>query len=292
MKEMVIKMKKTSVSRILALVMALMMVFTVGSISVLAESAEGVAATATAEIPSPSANFYIHDEEEVLSVATKNAILTRNAALYDKYGIQVVVLTMKTIPGADINAKGDYLHKIIDGWQIGGTFEKCLVLMLSVTEQNYVAVAGDGLSSEFTADVWASLFAQYLEPDFAAAQYDAGVMKIFSAMADKAELYAANNGITANDPAPTPTAEPSPEPEPEKEKPGIFATFLRIIGILIFVVLVILIGGFIVIYVHGQMVIKKRREARRRRAMQARAQQNDNRSAPKPESYNDFMNRY
>ena len=290
--------------RFLSLLLALMMVFTVCGTGVLAESAEGSAAESgttegTSNVPDPSANFYIHDEEEILSNETKTAILTRNASLYEKYGIQIVVLTMKAIPGADINAKGAYLHQIIDSWQVGGTSEKCLMLMLSVTEQNYVAVAGDGLSAEFPVDTWSALFTQYLEPDFAAQQYDAGVLKFFNAIAEKAELYAVNSGMTATSAAATATPTPSAEPEEnkdEEEKPSVFGTILRVIGTIIFIVLVILIIGFIVIYVHGQMVRKKRREARRRRAMQARAQQNDRRpptqNSANNNDYNDFRNRY
>lgn len=282
--------------RLLSLILALMMVFTVCGTGALAESAESSKEESGSALPSPSANFYIHDEEEILSSETKSAILTRNASLYEKYGIQIVVLTMKTIPGKDINEKGNYLHQIIDSWQVGGTSEKCLMLMLSVTEQNYVAVAGDGLSAEFPVDTWTTLFTQYLEPDFAAGRYDAGVLKFFNAIADKAELYAVNNSITAAEP--TATAEPSAQPEETKkneDKPGVFETILRVIGTIIFVILVILIVGFIVIYVHGQMVRKKRREARRRRAMQERAQQNDRRPPTQNysnSSYKDFTDRY
>ncbi|MBP3704719.1 MAG: TPM domain-containing protein [Clostridia bacterium] len=288
-------------ARLLSLLLALMMIFTVCGTGVLAESAEGGTESSTTEsnaaettnVPDPSANFYIHDEENILSTETKNEILTRNGTLYEKYGIQICVLTMKAIPGDDINEKGNYLHQVIDSWQVGGTSEKCLMLMLSVTEQNYVAVAGDGLSSEFPVETWSALFTQYLEPDFAAAQYDAGVLKFFNAIADKAELYAVNTSMTASEPAATPTAEPSAEPEKEETEGSGFGKVLRVFGILIFIVLVILIIGFIVIYVHGQMVRKKRREARRRRAMQARAQQNDRRSpTQRNDNYNDFSNRY
>lgn len=284
--------------RLLSLLLALVMVFVCGT-TVLAESADGAAEENTATegsatetvteqpgdaVPDPSANFYIHDEEKLLSNETKNAILDRNKTLYEKYGIQIIVLSLAEIPGAEINAKGAYLHQIIDSWQVGGTDEKCLVLMVSSAEQNYVAVAGDGLSHEFPVATWSDLFTQYLEPDFAAQQYDAGVLKIFNAMADKAELYAVNTGMTASGPAVTPTPEPAAEEEEEdKEKLGFFTVLMRVIGAILGIAIIVVIVGLIVIYTHGQMVKKKRREARRRKAMQERAQKND---------YNDFINRY
>ena len=262
-----------------------------------AETQESSTAEDASAVPDPSANFYIHDEEKLLSNETKNEILARNKELYEKYGIQIIVLSLEKIPGSDVNAKGAYLHQIIDSWQVGGTAEKCLVVMLSAAEQNYVAVAGEGLKTEFPASVWSELFNQYLEADFAAQQYDADLLKLFKAAADKAELYAVNVGMTATGEAATPTPEPSAEPEEEneeKEKPGVFTVILRVIGGIILAALAIVVIGFIVIYTHGQMVRKKRREARRRQAMQARAQQNDGRSPTQNtgNDYNDFINRY
>ena len=225
--------------KFLSLLLALLM-FVVCGTTVLAESVDSVAADATAadtattetgteqpgdEVPDPSANFYIHDEEKLLSNETKNAILDRNKSLYEKYGIQIIVLSLAQIPGAEINAKGAYLHQIIDSWQVGGTDEKCLVLMLSAAEQNYVAVAGNGLSHEFPASAWSELFNQYLEPDFAVEQYDAGLLKMFNAMADKAELYAVNTGMTAAGPAVTPTPEPVQEEEETERKSLVCSPF-------------------------------------------------------------------
>ena len=299
--------------RWLALLLALVTVFVMcGTQALAAETQEsGTEESAAAEssteesgavedasaVPDPSANFYIHDEEKLLSNETKNEILARNKELYEKYGIQIIVLSLAQIPGSDVNAKGAYLHQIIDSWQVGGTSEKCLVVMLSAAEQNYVAVAGEGLKTEFPVSAWNELFNQYLETDFAAQQYDAGALKLFKAIADKAELYAVNTGMTATGEVATPTPEPSAEPEEEKEekdKPGVFTVILRVIGGIILAALAIMVIGFIVIYTHGQMVRKKRREARRRQAMQARAQRNDGRSPTQNtgNDYNDFINRY
>ena len=289
--------------KLLSLILAFMMLFTMFGTAAFAESAEGgdeaaetAAETTTTEsiveIPAPTATFYVRDEEEILNTETENAIISRNETLFEKYGIQIIVLSLKTIPGKDINEKGAYLHRIVDSWQAGGTEEKCLMLAISAQEQNYIAVAGDGLSEAFPVDTWSQMLDQYLEPDFAAAQYDAGVQKIFTAVADKAELYAVNNGGGAAEAAPStePTAQ-QPETTEEGEKPGVIETILRVIATIIFIVLVIGIVGFIVIYTHGQRVKKKRREERRRKAMQARAQQNDQR-AKQPESYSEFINRY
>lgn len=286
--------------KLLSLLLAFMLLFTAFGTVAFAESGEGeegsaaenVVAETMIEIPAPTAKFYVRDEEEILSTETENAIISRNESLFEKYGIQIVILSLKTIPGRDINEKGAYLHRIVDSWQAGGTEEKCLMLAISVQEQNYVAIAGDGLSEEFPVATWSQLLDQHLEPDFAAAQYDAGVQKIFTAVADKAELYAVNNGGADSEAAPS--AEPSAQPEKaeeDSEKPGVFETILRVIATIIFIILVVGIVGFVVIYTHGQRVKKKRREERRRKAMQARAQQNAQREK-QPESYNDFINRY
>ena len=295
---MILRNKKSV--KLLSLILALMLLFTSFGTAALAESAEGDAETPTTgaaadtmvEIPAPTATFYVRDEEELLTTETENAIISRNESLFEKYGIQIIILSLKTIPGKDINEKGAYLHRIVDSWQAGGTDEKCLMLAVSAQEQNYIAIAGDGLSAEFPEQTWSQMLDQYLEPDFAAGQYDAGVQKIFNAVADKSELYAINHTAAGDTESPSPEATAKPEqPEEEGEKPGVFETILRGIATIIFVVLVVGIIGFIVIYAHGQHVKKKRREERRRKAMQARAQQNEQ-GAKQPESYSDFINRY
>lgn len=303
-------MKDTSKKRMrfLSLLLAVLMVFAIGGTGLPVAAAEGDAEESSATesstpeaaasaVPGPSASFYIHDEEKLLSTETKNEILARNKTLYEKYGVQIVILTLETLPGKDINAKGAYLHQVIDSWQVGGTSKMALVLALSAAEQNYVAVAGDGLKEAFPAITWSELFDQHLEPDFALQQYDAGVLKMFKAIADKAELYAVNASMTAGEEeagSPEPSAKPEKEKE-DKEKPGALGVIFRIIGGIIFAAIMIVLIGFIVIYAHGQAVRKKRMEARRRRAMQERAQQNDGRSPTRntqSSDYNDFINRY
>lgn len=302
----VISVKKSSYTRParwLSLLLAVLMIFTVCSISVLAEGeseaaaetsadaaeAENAALAAAEELPNPPPSFYIYDEEDLLSASTKSAILTRNGNLYEKFGMQIVLLTLKKIPGTNINTKGEYLKRIIDSWQIGGISENCLVIAMSKEQQDYVAIAGDGLSAEFTVDTWSALFSEYLEPKFSIAEYDAGALAVFNAAADKAELYAAANNMgSAAEAVPTAVPEEAEKKEEKDGESGFFVKLLKGIGLVLFIILVILIVGFIVIYVHGQMVLKKRREARRRRAMQAEAQRNDRTRAAE----DDIWNRY
>lgn len=295
---MVLKNKRSL--KLLSLLLAFVMLFTVCGTAVFAESVEGgdeAAETTTAEtvveIPAPTAKFYVRDEEEIINTETENAIISRNETLFEKYGIQIIILSLKTIPGKDINEKGAYLHRIVDSWQAGGTEEKCLMLAISAQEQNYIAIAGDGLSEAFPVETWSQMLDQHLEPDFAAAQYDAGVQKIFTAVADKAELYAVNNSAETEEAAPSTesTVQQSEQTEEQGEKPGVLETIMRVIVTTIFIIVVVGLVGFIVIYAHGQHVKKKRREERRRKAMQARAQQNDQ-QVKKPESYSEFINRY
>ena len=295
---MVLKNKRSL--KLLSLLLAFVMLFTVCGTAVFAESVEGgdeAAETTTAEtvveIPAPTAKFYVRDEEEIINTETENAIVSRNETLFEKYGIQIVILSLKTIPGKDINEKGAYLHRIVDSWQAGGTEEKCLMLAISAQEQNYIAIAGDGLSEAFPVETWSQMLDQHLEPDFAAAQYDAGVQKIFTAVADKAELYAVNNSAETEEAAPSTdsTVQQPEQTEEQGEKPGVLEIIMRVIVTTIFIIVVVGLVGFIVIYAHGQHVKKKRREERRRKAMQARAQQNDQ-QVKKPESYSEFINRY
>ncbi|NBJ89241.1 TPM domain-containing protein [Acutalibacter sp. 1XD8-36] len=176
----------------------------------------GAANTARAEsgpaIPEPGADFYYSDGANVLSGETKSLILTKNAGLSSR-SVQLVVLTMDTLPVTGYTQRVEYLRSVMKSWQVGGTEGRGLILALSISDEDYVAAAGDGLQSHFTTDLLKSMLDAQLEPDFAARAYDAGVSKFITEAAAEAEAF-------------TDTPEGQPvlaEPEPEEEGKGLGA---------------------------------------------------------------------
>lgn len=169
----------------------------------------GATNTARAEsgpaIPEPGADFYYSDGANVLSGETKSLILTKNAGLSSR-SVQLVVLTMDTLPVTGYTQRVEYLRSVMKSWQVGGAEGRGLILALSISDEDYVAAAGDGLQSHFTTDLLKSMLDAQLEPDFAARAYDAGVSKFITEAAAEAEAFAS-----------TPEGQPAlAEPEPEE----------------------------------------------------------------------------
>ena len=266
------------------------------------------AAAADAEVPEQPADLYVYDEASVISASTKTVINDKNADLNATYGVQIAVFTMNTLPGekSDYDGRVAYLKKVMDTWKLGGDSKNGLIIGLSVSDGDYMAVAGDGLHGAFSGTELSALLHDNLEADFQTGAYDAGVLKLFNAVAAAAETYksgnptdsaavsTASNAESAAGNTESSAAESSASSEASDPKGGSV-----IFGILKFVLVLV-----IIVYIHGQRVRKKRREARRRRAEQRRraAEQEtaDPYTAPRKEEpkrtleddYLDFMNRY
>ena len=222
---------------------------------------------------------------------------------------------MNTLPGekSDYDGRVTYLKKVMDTWKLGGDSKNGLIIGLSVSDGDYMAVAGDGLHGAFSGTELSALLHDNLEADFQTGAYDAGVLKLFNAVAAAAETYKSGNPTdsaavsTASNAESTAggTESSAAESNASSEASGPKGGSV-IFGILKFVLVLVIVFAvlLLIVYIHGQRVRKKRREARRRRAEQRRraAEQEtaDPYTAPRKEEpkrtleddYLDFMNRY
>ena len=174
-------------------------------------------AQSSPEIPSPSADFYYNDQANLLSDATKALILTKNAEL-SSASIQLVVLTADALPVTGYTQRVEYLRSVIRSWKVGGEGGRGLLLALSVSDGDYLAVAGEGLQSFFTTDLLKSLLDAQLEPDFSTGAYDAGVSKFVAEAAAQAQSFAAS---PTDRPAAAPVdSSPGQAPESGRKKDG------------------------------------------------------------------------
>ena len=215
--------------------------------------AEATATPAPVVVPEPTEAFYVYDEAEVISDETEQLILEKNKELNEKYGVQIVIMAVKSTGGASMK---DYTTQVFQSWQIGGGNGNGLLLVLNLEENTYHTASGAGLGNLFTSENLKTLVDEQLEPDFGAGSYDAGVKKYFETAVSQVEEYAAANPGAI---------EPS---EPEENG---FVSFLKGLGIFLLILVCVLILLILAVYLRGQMVRKKRMEQRRRRAMQARA---------------------
>lgn len=153
-------------------------------------------APALAKVVSPGEDFYYLDKANVLSEALEGEIYFSNKLLYDACGAQVVVVAVDTTGREAID---DYAYDLFNDWGIGDAAKNNgFLLLLAIEDEDYYARTGSGIDRAFSASAIKDYFDRYLEDDFAAKNYDAGVKKIFEAVfARIADLY--NAKVTTAD---------------------------------------------------------------------------------------------
>ena len=130
---------------------------------------------------------YTYDEAGVLSDKTMEHIDAMNASLFAQTGAQIMVKTVNSTNGQDIL---EYAIDLGNQYGVGDAERNNGVVMVLALDNisasglpgDYGVVVGDGLTDY--GNTFSSLQYQYLEDDFAAGNYDAGVKKTVDAFFD------------------------------------------------------------------------------------------------------------
>lgn len=164
-----------------------------------------LAVPALAAYPDRPENQYVLDEADVLSEETEQEIIAENQDLFQETGAQIVVVAVDFLDGEDID---DYAYSLFNIWGIGSQERNNgLLLLLAIGEEDYYAQAGTGMEDYFDGAKLQDMLDEYLEPDFAAREYDAGVEKFFQAALADMESYYANYSDEYTDSQDSPTYE-------------------------------------------------------------------------------------
>ncbi len=146
-------------------------------------------ALAAPKVPAYQEGYgYAADLADVLSSETLEHINEVNRQLSSSCGAEIMVVTVDFLDGAEIE---DYAYTLFNDWAIGSAEKNNgILLLLAIGEDNYYAMQGKGLEDSFDSGLLGDYLYEYLEEDFAAGNYDAGVIKVFDAMAGKvADIY-------------------------------------------------------------------------------------------------------
>lgn len=154
---------------------------------------------AAVKVPESTYEFYVADYAGVLDDTTKNGIIAANIELYEKTGAQIVVATVDFLDNAGIE---DYCYSMFEQWEIGSKkTNNGILLLLAIGEDNYYCMTGYGIENELPGGTIKKMTDEYLEPDFAVQQYDAGVRKMFKALI---HIYEDSYGVTISGTATVP----------------------------------------------------------------------------------------
>ena len=133
---------------------------------------------AWAVVDAPAAG-YVGDYADVLTDETEQYIIEQSAKLDRATGAQIVIVTVDFLDGMTAE---EYAYTIFNDWGIGNAEkDNGLLLLLAIGEEDYWAMQGKGPKGILSSGVLGDYLYEYLEPDFAAGEYDAGVKKVFDA---------------------------------------------------------------------------------------------------------------
>lgn len=187
-----------------------------------------------AAMPKRPENGYVADLAGVLESDTVERIVSKNQTLTDSTGAAIVVVTVDFLNGMDI---GDYAADLFNDWGIGDAkANNGLLILLAIGEEDYYFLQGTGLQSALSASTLGEYADAYLEDDFAAGNYDAGVGKVFDAFYAWFEDYYA--GQTGNQTGPAGTVYPD-RPQAERGGSGVAGAAV-VIGLLVALVILVL----------------------------------------------------
>ena len=143
-----------------------------------------------AGIPQPTSDFYVNDFANVLSDSTEKMILQDSAALADKTGAQVVVVTIDSLDGQVLET---YSLDLLRSWGIGAKDKNNGVLiLLSIGDRKSRIEVGYGLEGRLPDGKTGRIQDDYMLPYYGKGDYDAGIkngyLAILKEVADEYSL--------------------------------------------------------------------------------------------------------
>lgn len=140
-----------------------------------------------AAVPETSESFFVNDMADVIEADTETYMIEAAENLYTETGAQVVVATVNFTDGIEIE---NYAMQMFNEWGIGSSDRNNgLLILLVIGEENYWVTPGTGFEELFSGGKLKLILDEYMEPDFAAENYDASARKTFDAIMQELELY-------------------------------------------------------------------------------------------------------
>ncbi len=134
-------------------------------------------------LPQPSVEFYVRDDEGLLSPQTENRILQISVELARKTKAQVVVLTT---PGFDGMDSSEYALTILREWGIGyPTLNNGVLILLSLGEGLSRIEVGYGLEGALPDSVLGRIQDDYMLPYYNDGDFDEGMLNGYMAVVER-----------------------------------------------------------------------------------------------------------
>jgi uncharacterized protein len=121
----------------------------------------------------PALTGRVVDQAGVMSAASRSDVEAKSKALEDKSGIQLVVATVKSLQGSDIET---YANELARFWKLGEAKKNNGVLLLVAPTEHKVRIeVGYGLEGTLTDALSSVIIASAILPRFKANDYSGGI---------------------------------------------------------------------------------------------------------------------
>lgn len=141
--------------------------------------------TADASVPQPSDSFYINDFADVINPESEEYILSNSVTLADKTGAQLVVATVESLEGRDVDS---YALDMFREWKIGGSKDNNGVLILLAPNERGIRIeVGYGLEGRINDSKAGRFIDEYAIPRFKNDNWDEGILSLYLAVLS--EIY-------------------------------------------------------------------------------------------------------
>jgi len=149
---------------------------------------------AAGDYPSATGEFFVNDFADVLDQDTERSIVQIGMALEELTTAQVVVVTIDTLDGRDIDS---YANELFRKWGIGQKDKNNGVLILDAVQDRMLRIeVGYGLEGALTDIETAKIRKEYMNPYLSQGDYDSGLLKGYIAVVNE---VAAEYGISMDD---------------------------------------------------------------------------------------------
>jgi uncharacterized protein len=131
-------------------------------------------------LPEPTNNFFVNDFANVISEEDEKEIMAIGASLFKQTTAQVVVVTVDSLEGADVN---EYALELGRKWGVGDEEkDNGVVLLLSVSDRKITIQVGYGLEGCLTDIKTGRILDEYAIPYLSEDDFSQGLKETFKAI--------------------------------------------------------------------------------------------------------------
>lgn len=135
------------------------------------------------DIPEPKDNFFVNDFADVISAKDEQKMQAQGEALYKKCGTQVVVATVKTLDGSDIES---YSIEMARKWKIGSDENDDGILLLLAVEERKVRIeVGYGLEGALPDSKTGRILDTYGIEHFKNDDFSTGLTAVYNSLVNE-----------------------------------------------------------------------------------------------------------